>query len=276
MASSVRQSSRIAARFLSRVGTICRIMSLRLRPAGATCRHTGCVIGLSPRATSASRVGVGRRGLDPDKRPQPGAPAGCARARAAPAALRQAVGGRSRGGDSGLRSRGERQDRTDAVVARVGGAGRSGRLGLSGTRRARCTALLAVGHRRARRCDRPGRAGGAGGRHAGLRRPSSCRAPAIGPALSRAAGRAGDRRSARAALGGCAAVARVLRDRAATGAATGDRHAPGPGARVAWAAAGGAADGDPGSRSALFAGGDAQADGRQRDHAVRHRVGAAS
>ena len=146
------------------------------------------------------------------------------------------------------------------------GRRRPRRLDLRGTGRARCAGLLAVGHRRAgrRRWLRRARRCDAGVRRRGGRRAAAVRPPVAGPA-----GRAADRRSARAALDGGAAVARAVPRRAAAAAARGAGDARGPRLGPAPDAARRGADRDPRERSAVLARGDARAPGRERGRALR-------
>ena len=147
------------------------------------------------------------RGVDrhaPD-RPRTGGPP----ASALPAARR----GRRR--DRGLGSGREREDVAGALLDRRRGAGRARRLVDGRARRARRAAVLAVGARRARRrhgrrcAGRPCRPGGRRGQR------GAGRAAALGSPVARRARGPRHRRSARAALGRRAGVARALSDAAA-------------------------------------------------------------
>ena len=254
-------------------------MSVSLRSGRVTCRHTD--LGDLPARLERRRLGrVGRRAdvaHDPDKRPQPGAPAGCARACGAPAALRPAVGGRPGGG------------RFSSAAPR--GAARPCWCGPGSSPRGRPIASAWVSVERDER----------DAQRFWL------------SVIDELAGAIGEdelveRVAATPAFEGQAVVERLLSDlhsleqpvvlviddlhelRSADALrwlelfVTGlppelrlvDRHAPGAVARAARPAAGGAPHGDPRPGSALLAPGDATAHGQQRGHAVRRRPGPAA
>ena len=207
------------------------------------------------------------------------APAGPAGAGRPPPADGPAVGRRSRRRRPGVRAGGEREDGAAAALGGVRGAGTGSRgCRSSAPSRTRQRFWLSV-------VDALAGAAGAAGlveRVAAtprLRRRGGRRAAAVRPALAGEPGRAGHRRSARAAVRGGAPRCSSASWPAAACAARGAGDPRGSGARAAPAAAGGRADGDPRRRSPLLAGGDAptarpRAASRSRTQAIGAALGA--